>query len=501
MKPPSRAELDELADDLGLGLGEDELDDYVRLVAARLEPLERVAEAPRPRAPLRDASTDREPGYQPDDAEDPHNAWITRCRVEGAADGPLAGLSVGLKDTISLAGVELTHGSRVLEGYVPTVDATVVTRLLEAGATIEGKNNLWGFSMGASDFGPVSNPNAPGYSIGGSSSGTAAAVAAREVDIGIGGDQGGSIRIPASFGGLVGLKPTHGLVPYTGILGADASVDHAGPITRTVEVAARTLEAIAGRDGLDQRQPHDLDVGAYTAALDDDVSDLTVGVLREGFDDEEGDAGVLEVVRDAVHDLEAAGVEATEVSVPEHGFAAQVTLAIVRYGYGQGLLQRGVATGGDGWYDAGLAEYLSRSLAARSRDLPPSVLAGLLVSEHVRRHYGGAVYGKAQNLAATVRAAYDELLADVDALVVPTVPVTPPEPGEERGLETLLERGSSSVLARNTLPFNATHHPAITVPSGEVDGAPVGTSLVAARFDEVTLFSLAQALEQSRTVR
>jgi len=497
MRAPSTDEIEALAADLGIVIGDDELADYRRVVANRLEPLDRVEEMPEPRSPPRTyAYTDRGPCFQPAEEDDPFNAWITRCRIEGASEGPLTGLSVGLKDTISVAGVPLTNGSRVMEGYTPSIDATVVRRLLDAGATIAGKNNMWGFSIGASDYGPVKNPNAPEYSIGGSSSGTAAAVAAGEVDVGIGGDQGGSIRIPSSFGGLVGVKPTHGLVPYTGISGADASIDHTGPMTRTVDDAALALEVLAGRDGLDPRQPHDVEVQPYADALDEGVSDVTVGVLQEGFEHEDSDPDVLEVVRRAVGELESLGAAVTEVSVPEHVTASTLTSAIVRYGYGQLVEQTGVGIGFDGWHDAGVARYLGHALAASASDLPASLKATLLVSEFVRRNYGGSVYAKAQNLTPVMRDAYDEALTDVDALVMPTVPVKPPEYGSERGIETLLEQGGSSAIAHNTLPFNATGHPCVTVPCGEVDDAPVGVMFVGERFDEATLFRLASAHER-----
>ena len=498
MTPPSRAELEALAIDLDLGIAEEDLDAYRQVVTDRLRPLQRVSGTSIPQSAPRDyAYADRGPGYRPSEAEDPHNAWITRCRVEGAANGPLAGKTVGLKDNISLAGIELTNGSRAMEGYVPTADATVVRRLLDAGATIAGKNNMWSFSMGAPDYGPVWNPTAPAYSVSGSSSGTAAAVAAGDVDVGMGGDQGGSVRIPSSFAGLVGLKPTHGLVPYTGIFGADASIDHTGPLTRTVAEAALALEAVAGRDGLDPRQPHDLAVQDYTAALDADPSSLTVGVLEEGFAHENGDADVLSVVRDAIAALADVGVTVTDVSVPEHDLGATATLAIVGYGYRQTLANSGVTVGAGGWADTGGAASLHRTLASRSRDLAPSLKASALVSAYVRRTYGASAYGKAQNLAAAVRRRYDEALADVDALVMPTVPITPPEYGDERGLESLVGSESGSIVALNTLPFNATHHPALTVPTGTVEEAPVGTMLVAERFDEATLFTLGRAIERT----
>lgn len=499
MRPPTKAELSDLAAELGLTIAEADLDAYATAIENRLAPFETIEDLPVPQRPPRDYDhTTRSPGYQPSDAEDPHNAWITKCRIDGAEDGPLSGLSVGLKDTVNVAGIELTNGSKMLEGYVPASDATVVTRVLDAGATIEGKNNLSSFSIGASDYGPVQNPAAPEYSIGGSSSGTAAAVAAGEVDIGIGGDQGGSIRKPASFGGLVGLKPTHGLVPYTGILGADPSLDHTGPITRGVDDAALALDVLAGRDGLDPRQPHDLAVEPYVDALGEDVSEMTVAVLREGFEHDGSDDDVCETVRDAVREFESLGAEVTERSIPEHSMAAEVTLAIIRYGYGQFFQQRGLASGFTGWYDTSAVDTLNRALAARSDDLPPAAKTSWLLSEFIRRNDGGSVYGKAQNLAAVARAAYDDALTDADALVMPTVPIKPPEYGGETGLDTLAEQSQGPSPGANTAPFNATHHPALTVPCGDVDGAPVGMMLVGERFDEATLFRLASAYERSR---
>ena len=497
MRAPSEAEVDELADNLGIAFSDGELEDYATIVADTLELIEGVEEMPTPQLPPREYEyTDRGPGYQPDDEEDHYNAWITKCHVEGADSGPLSGMTVGLKDNISLAGIELTNGSEVMEGYVPAVDATVVTRLLDAGATIKGKNNMWGFSAGQSDFGPSVNPKARDYSTGGSSSGTAAAVAAGDADIGMGGDQGGSIRIPSSFCGLVGLKATHGLIPYTGVLGIDASLDYTGPMTRTVEDAALAMDAIAGRDGLDPRQPHDLEVQDYTGALETDVSDMTVGVLEEGFEHESGDAAVNDVVYDAIADLEAMGVETTSVSVPDHLGASDLTMAIVRYGYGQLLLQNGVASGFDGWYDTGLVEYLGRALDAHMDDLPPSVMAGVLVSEYVQRNYEGSVYGHAQNLTLELREQYNEVLEDVDALVMPTVPITPPEHGEMKGLESMLEHGAGSRIGLNTGPFYVTHHPGLTVPCGEAEDAPVGMMFVGDRFDDATLLKLGYAYEQ-----
>jgi amidase len=497
VRAPSTAELEALADELGIAFSDGEAEDYAKIVADTLALIAGVEEMPTPQLPPREYEyTDRGPGYQPDDEEDPYNAWITKCTVEGADSGPLSGKTVGLKDNISLAGIELTNGSDVMEGYVPAVDATAVRWLLDAGATITGKNNMMAFSLGESDYGAPENPAAPGYSIGGSSSGTAAAVAAGEVDIGMGGDQGGSIRLPCSFGGLVGLKPTTGLVPYTAIFGADPSLDHTGPMTRTVEDAALTMDAVAGRDGLDPRQPHDLEVQDYTGALEEDISDTTVGVLEEGFGFEESNPEVDAVVRDAIEELEAAGAEVVEVSIPEHLDGSTISTPILQYGTTQVLKQNGAASGFDGWYDTGAVEYLGRALDGHSSDLPPNLKSTLLASEYIQRKYGGAVYGKAQNLTIEMRERYNEALADVDALVMPTTPIKPPEHGALMGMERLLGDGPVDAMGKNTSIFDVTHHPALTVPCGEADDTPVGMMFVGERFDDATLLKLGYAYEQ-----
>jgi len=267
-------------------------------------------------------------------------------------------------------------------------------------------------------------------------------------------------------------------------------------MTRTVEDAALAMDAVAGRDGLDPRQPHDLEVQDYTGALEEDISDMTVAVLQEGFAHDESDPEVNEVVQEAISDLEVAGAEVTEVSVPRHLDGRTISTPILRYGMGQVMLQNGVPSGFDGWYDTGAVEYLGRALAARSSDLPPSVKNTLFVSEYLRQEYEGAAYGKAQNLTIEMQAAYDEVLDDADAIVMPTSPSKPPKHGEMKGIEVMLEEGAGSARAKNTSIFDVTHHPALTVPCGETDGAPVGMMFVGERFDDATLLKLGYAYEQ-----
>ena len=214
---------------------------------------------------------DRDPGSRPTQEADPLNAIVRRCSVKGSPSGRLAGKRVGLKDNICVAGIPSTSGSRVMAGYVPDMDATIVTRLLDAGAEIVAILNMDDFAFSGSGhisaYGPVLNPHDREHLAGGSSGGSAAALYYDDIDMTIGCDQGGSIRTPASWCGVVGLKPTFGLVPYTGIFSADATIDHVGPMGRSAVDVALMLEVIAGRDPLDPRQQN-VPVQRYTEALD-----------------------------------------------------------------------------------------------------------------------------------------------------------------------------------------------------------------------------------------
>lgn len=484
-----------LAAELSITIDEEEAVSYAEILAETLDIVADIEDRPASSYHPEATTHERAPGYKPSKSEDMHNAWVRKCQVEGANSGPLTGMTVGIKDNISLAGVELTNGSQVMDGYVPTADATIVTRLLNAGATIVGKNNLWSFSSGAPEFGEVENPANPSYSIGHSSSGSAAAVSSGEVDIAIGSDQGGSIRMPASFAGIVGLKPTYGLIPYTGIFGSDPTLDHAGPLTQGVRETALATEVLAGRDGLDPRQPTEVPVHQYTEALAIDPSGATIGILEEGFQVDGSDAEVTTAVRERVDRLSEKGVEIDEVSVPMHKSAGQMSVVIALYGMGQLFRQHGLSPGTGGWHDAGAIKYLSRTLDRHSSDLPATVIHAILTSEYLRRNYSGAIYAKAKNLTMDLRAAYDDALDEVDALVMPTVPMKPPPHGTNMDLERMHETGPGFAETANTEPFNLSHHPAISIPCGTVDGVPVGAMFVGNHFDEMTLFTLAAAVE------
>jgi amidase len=292
-----------VAERLGLRLGAGEAEAIAANLAPQLEQLDRFVQSRDLPGGVRPPECARPSGHRPAEGEDEHHAWLWRCDLQDAdADGVLAGRTVGFKDTIAVAGLPLTGGTFALDGLVSDVDATVVTRVLAAGGRILGKNSCSGFAGGLGNGGrlgdyqrPV-NPRAPGRISGSSSSGSAVAVAAGEVDVAIGGDQGGSVRMPAAYCGVLGLKPSFGLVPCTAALSSfDQSLDHLGPLARTADDLAAALEAVSGYDGLDPRQGRDVPEH-YPArdGIDAGVRGLRIGLLSEGF------AGVDEDVAAAV---------------------------------------------------------------------------------------------------------------------------------------------------------------------------------------------------------
>ncbi|RBI59982.1 amidase [halophilic archaeon] len=501
VRNPSKKELEQLADQAGFSLTEQEIEDYADLVEGTLEAFERVQEIPEPRFSPHDIEYGmRDGGYRPGPDEDPHNVWVTKTTIEGADDGPLAGKTIGLKDSIALAGVEMTVGSQMMEGYTPRIDATIVDRLLDAGGSILGKLNMESFafsgSSDTSDFGTVTNPRAPDHIAGGSSSGSGAAVAAGEVDIAIGGDQGGSIRIPASCCGIVGLKPTTGLVPYTGIFPIDNSLDHAGPMADSVTEVATTLDVLAGADDLDPRQPNNLEMhsDSYADALDNDLSETTVAVLEEGFNREESSEDVNAVVRNAIDELEALGAEITEVSMPRFLDSLAIWIAIAGYGGIKMYQQGGVGFHNEGWYNTDLATTYEKFQQSQSRDFPATVKATLLASEFIEASGHGSLYGKAQNISRQMRAEFDEILDEADIIAMPTIPVKPYEVDED--LNRVQRVSRTLATAKNTCPFDYTHHPALSIPCGTTDDLPVGLMLAGRRFDESTVLQTAYAYEQ-----
>jgi amidase len=440
-------------------------------------------------------------GQRPDDADNPLGAWYVRTEIPGAADGPLAGWTVAVKDNTAVAGVPMMNGSHTLEGFVPSRDATVVSRLLAAGATITGKSVCEDlcFSGGShtSVTGPVRNPWDPSRTTGGSSSGSGALVAAGEVDLGLGGDQGGSIRMPAAFCGVVGHKPTHGLVPYTGAFPIEVTIDHLGPITRTVTQAARALDVLAGRDGLDPRQPADLVPQQYAAALGGDVAGMRVGVVGQGFGWAElSEPGVDDTVRAAAARLGELGIEVVDVDLPWHRHALHVWNVIATDGAAVQMVEgNGYGHNWEGLYDPELVAHYGRQRREVADRWSPTVTLVALAGRWSAQQEQTRHYAMARNLAVEVRGRYDAALAEVDLLLMPTVPmVAPLIPAADDPLEVQVGRALEMIV--NTAPFDVSGHPATSVPAGLSDGLPVGMMLVGRRFEDTTCLKVAHAFEQ-----
>jgi aspartyl-tRNA(Asn)/glutamyl-tRNA(Gln) amidotransferase subunit A len=423
-----------------------------------------------------------------------HNAFITEERIEGDADGALAGRTVAVKDNISTAGLRTTCGSTTLEEYVPPYDATVVERLKAAGATIVGKTNMDEFGMGTttetSAFGPVENPAAEGRVPGGSSGGSAAAVAAGEADLALGSDTGGSVRCPAAFCGVVGIKPTYGLVSRYGLVAYANSLEQIGPLAPTVEEAAELLEVLAGSDPNDattREPPADAETD-YAAAADGDVSGLTIGVpteLLEGADD-----GVRAIFEDALAELEMKGATTTAVSLPSVEAAVQAYYVIAMSEASSNLARfDGVRYGrsGEGEDDGNWNESFA---AARDVGFGEEVKRRVLLGTYaLSAGYHDKYYKKAQDARAWVKQDFDEAFESVDVLASPTMPVPPFERGES------LDDPLQMYLAdANTVPINLANLPAISVPAGETDEGPVGLQLVGPAFGEATIIRAGSAL-------
>src|SRR5256885_1584869 len=497
LRKPPLDELGRIAKSYGLDASAEDLASFRNLMDGVLAASRRLDQFAEPTLPVK---YPREAGFRPPASDNRLNAWYWRCSINGATSGPLAGKKIAIKDNVCVAGIPMMNGSNVLEGYVPDVDATIVTRILDAGGEIVGKSvcEHLCFSGGShtSDTGPVLNPHDPKRSAGGSSSGSAALVAVGECDMAIGGDQGGSIRIPSSFSGAVGLKATYGLVPYTGVFPIELTLDHTGPIARSAADCALLLEAIAGPDGLDPRQPSTVRTDPYTRALTGDARGLRVGIVREGF----GWPGASEpdvdrLVRESAQRLSQAGATVTDVSVPLHRDGIHIWNAIAVEGATMLMVAgNSMGTNWKGHYTTSLLDFYGRSRRVRANDLSETVKLVILLGQYMQDNYQGRYYAKAQNLARVLRAAYDQALNGMDLLLMPTLPLKAtllPAPDASR--EDYVARALEMIS--NTCPFDVTGHPATTVPAGTSAGLPVGMMLIGRHWEDGTVLRAADAFQ------
>jgi amidase len=495
VKRPTPAQLQAVARDLGMTLTDDDVASFLALMQGSFAAYDAVDAMPDYLPPVK---YPRIPGYQPEGAENRYNAWYVKTTVKGAPSGKLAGKTVALKDNICLAGVPMMNGASTLRGYVPDVDATVVTRILDAGGTIVGKVHCEYFCFSGGSHtgaaGPVHNPRRMGYSAGGSSSGSAVVVAAGEVDMALGGDQGGSIRIPSSFCGTYGMKPTHGLVPYTGIMPIELTLDHTGPMTRTVADNALLLEVIAGPDGLDPRQ-YAPQTAEYSKALGQGANGLKIGVVKEGFGHPNSESDVDVKVRKGAELFGKLGATVEEISLPMHRAGPAIWSPIALEGATE-LMMKGNGMGTN-WRGLFITSLLDAHAAwhHRADELSDTLKISMLLGHYFTKHYRGHFYAKAQNLSRKLRAAYDAALADCHLLLMPTLPIkATPLPPADAPREVTIQRAFEMIA--NTAPFDATGHPAMSLPCGMSDGLPVGLMLIGKHYDETAIYRAAHAFEQ-----
>ncbi|GAB7334393.1 hypothetical protein MBLNU13_g06403t1 [Cladosporium sp. NU13] len=508
--PVKSGDVEALLQPLGLCIKSEESDDYKRLLAAVHDCAERVSGLP-DYQPIPDTQRfPRQDVRRPDvEEQDFGHAWAHRFLIQGdknKSGSPLNGKTVCLKDCIAVAGVPQFFGSDAFPAWTPKTDATVVTRVLNAGADIVGTATCENFCNSTSSFtsaqGTVHNPHSTGYSSGGSTSGGAALVAGNVVDIAIGTDQGGSIRVPAALCGCVGFKPTHGLVPYTGITSGDPIDDHAGPIAHSVAEVAACLDVIAGFDGIDDRSLGSMRPGTFVfqqSLTRGRLDGIRIGVLREGYEHDLVQQGVREAFFEAVERLRLLGAHVELISIPLHKEGASIWTIQQRISGTAGVL--GYATGRRGLYLTGFEHARLPWTAPNFDKLFPSTKNTVINGLYLQKNFPG-LYAKTLNIGRQICDAYEAIFEDFDAVIMPTTPFVAPRHGSR---ESVLESFKPSIgMTNNTAIFNVTGHPALSLPVGwspAVEDAqtllPVGLQLVGGLWQEGKVLHIASALENS----
>ncbi|HUW66414.1 MAG TPA: Asp-tRNA(Asn)/Glu-tRNA(Gln) amidotransferase subunit GatA [Candidatus Nanoarchaeia archaeon] len=417
---------------------------------------------------------------------------INAARKLNGHPGPLAGVPIAIKDNISTKGMETTCGSRILSGYVPPYDAHVIERLKVAGAIVVGKANMDEFAMGTSTessyYGPTLNPWDPECVPGGSSGGSAATVAAGEVPLALGSDTGGSVRCPASYCGVVGLKPTYGVISRYGLISYANSLEQIGPIASNVEDMTMLFNVIAGHDPRDSTSvPGEKD---YTNALVNDVEGLKIGVPKEYFG-EGTDLAVKKSIWDAVHTLESLGASWKEVEMPHTKYALAAYYVIAMSEASSNLarfdgMRYGLRLEKDhDWHTT----YSEIRAAGFGEEVKRRILLGTYA---LSAGYMDKYYLKALKVRTLVKQDFERALKDNDVLIAPTMPAPAFKLGEK--INDPLTLYLADV---NTVPINLAGVPSISLPCGFSDGLPIGLQIMGRHFDEETIIRTAYTFEQN----
>ncbi|MFO7926786.1 amidase [Natronomonas sp.] len=440
--------------------------------------------------------------FNPGAKADPLNAFISKFSLRDTAseDGILSGLSVAVKDNTAVAGVPLTCGSRIFESVIPRQNATVVDRLLDEGAEIVGKTNMDELAYGptgeTSQFGPTRHPMDRNRVSGGSSSGSGATVGAGTVDAALGSDTGGSVRIPAAFCGVVGMKPSWGVVPRSGVVELAYTLDHVGSLATDVETTAAVLDAITGRDDRDLSsvRAEFLSDRSFRSAVENppDLKELTIGVPEEFFAEDVED-GVAETIYAALGRFEEAGVTVTETSIPTVEDAVAVSNAIMVSEFAAAIRSRGIPFQRNTSYDTVLQDALATALSTHGHKLGDIVKRKMVEGEYLLDRYQGRHYVRAKNARRRLETEFEAALDETDVLVTPTLPTVATELGEW----SADGYGENVPLAVNTRPINLVGLPAVTLPAGTHDDLPVGLQCIGSTMEDISTLAIARTFERA----
>ncbi|CAG8962219.1 hypothetical protein HYFRA_00005272 [Hymenoscyphus fraxineus] len=517
------SEIHTLAHSHNLSIPESELSDWAVLLSGLNHCAKEILTLPDYYPEVDTALYPRSDIHRPSGAEETdHGGWVWKATVRcmKPRSSELEGKTLAVKDNVAVAGVRCTNGTAAVD-WIPEVDATLVKRILDAGGVIKGKaaceNNCFGAVSDTSVTGPVHNPYAHGYSTGGSSSGSGRLLASGQVDMAIGADQGGSIRLPSANCGVVGLKPTWGLVPYTGCISLEATIDHAGPMARTTQDCATLLEVIAGSDGIDDRQPYNWPQGhikygqeiakhlSSTSSSPTPLQGLKIGILKEGFEDPMTDPNVATASHSAIAKLAELGAQVTEISIPLHRDSGMIWMvALPMSGTTQGLLSN--PAGRKQLLYPERATSVGPQLTQEAFDaLGPGGQNIYLRGLFLQQNFGSPLHARCTNLLRKLNDEYERAFRAVDILVTPTI-IFPPTKICEEGGRTL---GPLKMLSRtigatfNTATFNSSGHPALSLPVGFVPAReeggvwlPTGLQIVGRKFEDLRCLKVAASFEQ-----
>ncbi|KAL4816089.1 amidase signature domain-containing protein [Aspergillus spinulosporus] len=515
--PVTLETLDSVANSLGIKIAEHEKEDYLRLLAVYHESAEALMGLPDYVPTVDEERFPRRKIHFPTPEENQLNAWAWKCEIQdqthSATSGLLAGRTIALKDNIAVKGVPMLMGTDMVSGYIPDTDAIVVTRVLEAGAIVKGKavceNLCHSATSSSAATGSVHNPFAHGYSSGGSSSGCGALVANGDVDLAIGADQGGSVRVPAGWCGLYGLKPTFGLMPYTGCGSNEPTNDHLGPMTRTLLDNALLLQATAGNDNIDDRSfaaPLPSQIPKYYSILTSlpnpkSLSGVRIGVISEGMSMPGIDPRVHKTVSKAISLFTELGATVSDVSVPFHSKGAAIWTPISKSGNFHSRMNRAFGRRGHALTDLNT---LFHPLTQEKWDRAYTSTKNIYLNGAYAETQFPGILSKAMNLSRRLRDEYDAALRECDVLVLPNLPYianSHVDPATATPLEMIAKQVG---LTANTAPFNQSGHPVLAMPVGMLEiiegplagkgvKLPVSMQVVGKWWGEVDVYRVAYA--------